>query len=88
MAKTEQNGAWVVSFDGWKMKDKRAFNKAMNEVTVTGDEGAMYPFFAQVIKKWPCDLDPSKVESYDELEPKFFQEATNHVTDAIKSWLA
>ncbi len=62
-AKTDKNEI-VVSFEGVKIKDFRAYWDAVRR----GDWKGQDAFFAKVVKSWPYDLDPADVESYGELE--------------------
>ena len=78
---------WVVSFDDWKMRDKRALVKAINQSQVDGDDSALDPFMTRAIKAWPFAGDPAVVESYEELTMLEYKEAAAAVVDALKSYL-
>jgi hypothetical protein len=54
----------VVSFDGVKMKEFRAYWMAV----ARGNWVEQDKFFARVVKSWPFTLNPSNFESYGELE--------------------
>ena len=60
------NNNTVVSFDGVKMKDFRAYWDAVRRGNWKGRDA----FFAKVVKSWPYDLDPANAESYGMLEFK------------------
>lgn len=80
---------FVIDFSNWKMKQKRAFVRAVNGVSQSGDEGEIYVHYAQVVKAWPFEgLDPSNPDDYDELEAVQFKEVTEKVSEAIKSVLS
>lgn len=53
----------MVSFDDVKMKDFRAYWKAVAK----GDWQGQDAFFAKVVKAWAFEGDPSDVETYSEL---------------------
>lgn len=54
----------IVSFDDVKMKDFRAYWKAVAK----GDWQGQDAFFAKVVKAWTFEGDPSDAEAYGELE--------------------
>lgn len=75
--------AWRIDFSDWKMKDKRAFTRATIEAGEKSDESLIYPHLAMVIKAWPYAGDPSNPESYDELTPDQFEEASKQFAAAL-----
>lgn len=60
----EQNNDIVVSFDGVKMKDFRAYWQAVARSDWAGQD----KFFSLVVKSWPYNLDPLDPDSFQELE--------------------
>ena|SRR3990172_7464865 len=60
----EENGDIVVSFDGVKMKDFRAYWQAV----ARGDWAGQDKFFSLVVRSWPFELDPVDPNSFQELE--------------------
>lgn len=54
----------IVSFEDVKMKDFRAYWKAVAK----GDWQGQDAFFAKVVKAWVFEGDPSDANSYSELE--------------------
>jgi len=66
----------IVSFEGVKMKDFRAYWSAVGR----GDWKGQDEFFAKVVTAWVYDLDPSQPESYGELSVS----AYNKVQVAIR----
>jgi hypothetical protein len=62
----EQKPEIVVSFEGVKMKEFRAYWAAV----VKGDWMAQDAFFARVVRSWNYPLDSSDQTSYGELELK------------------
>ncbi len=60
----DENQDIVVSFEGVKMKEFRAYWTAV----ARGDFVAQDQFFAKVVKAWPFRLDPADAQSYGELE--------------------
>ena len=69
MSKT-QNTEIIVSFDDVKMKDFRAYWKAVAK----GDWQGQDAFFAKVVKAWPYEGDPSDAEAYGELSVQEYLE--------------
>jgi hypothetical protein len=67
----------IVSFDDVKMKDFRAYWKAVAH----GDWQGQDAFFAKVVKSWVYEGDPSDADAYGELNLKQFMA----VQKAIKS---
>lgn len=65
----ETNNGIVVSFDGVKVKEFRAYWIAV----ARGDFDAQDRFFARVVKRWPYELDPGDPKSYGELTLDEFQ---------------
>lgn len=54
----------VVSFDGVKVKDFRAYWTAVKR----GDWAGQDRFFALVVRQWQYPLNPNQPESYGELD--------------------
>lgn len=59
-----ENEEIVVSFDGIKMKDFRAYWVAV----ARNDWVEQDKFFARIVRSWPYPLDPKEALSYQELE--------------------
>jgi hypothetical protein len=75
----------VVSFEGVKMKEFRAYWAAVAK----GDWVGQDTFFARIVKHWPWDLDPEKIESYAELElEQYFkvQKAISNASGALADY--
>lgn len=62
----EENNGIVVSFNGVKVKEFRAYLMAVDQGFFTLQD----QFLARVVKSWPYDLDPSDPKSYSELDLK------------------
>lgn len=77
------DAAWSLDVNV-KMKDKRAFVKASQNVTQSLDEADLYPYLAKFVKAWPYMGDPTLPESYDELTQTEFQEVVKRVSDAFQ----
>lgn len=65
---------------GLKMKDFRRWVEAEKQ----GELGQVYPYLAKVVVAWDwTELDPSRAESYDELEIAEYRQ----VVQAVSEWL-
>ena len=81
----EASDGWLIDFSGWRQGDKRKFAMAVKHAAeVSYDESELYPAMAQVVKGWPFELDPSKVESYDQLPIEGWEEALDRVQAAFR----
>lgn len=74
---------WEIDTD-LKQKDKRAFMRAITEVTDNQDESTLYPHLAKIVKRWPYDYDPGEPASYDELYMSEFQEVLKRVLEMFQ----
>ena len=66
----------IVSFDDVKMKDFRAYWKAVARSDWEGQDA----FFAKVVKAWPFEGNPGEAEAYGELSFRQYKQ----VQSAIK----
>lgn len=72
------NGAWVIDCDISKTEEKE-FLAVCRECGNTGDDWPLFPYFAQYIKAWPYESDPTKPESYQKLKRSQYKEAVKRV---------
>lgn len=68
----------IVSFDGVKMKDFRAYWTAV----ARGDWAGQDMFFALVVRSWLYDLNPADPESYGELAFEEYMAVQNAIKSA------
>lgn len=82
----QQKQEIVVSFDDVKMKDFRAYWKAVAQVDWAGQDA----FFAKVVKSWSFEGDPNVAHSFGELtldEYTAIQSEIKKLSDAtVKTW--
>lgn len=76
----EKNNGWSVDLSAWTtMKPIMRWQKA----ALRNDLDGLGEMMTKVIKSWPHAGDPSKLESYEDLSPKHFNEAARKVGDAV-----
>jgi hypothetical protein len=68
----------------WKNKDRDRFLQAVFAAGKTGIGKPLYPELARLIKRWPYPYDPSKVDSYGEIDGYELEEALNRVVAAFQ----
>ena len=77
---------WEVNYGALKRKEYRVMIKLITGEGLEEDE-QLFPYFAQVIKRWPFTLDPADVESYGELSMDQYKEMKDRVTVALAQFL-
>ena len=88
------NGVGLTLGDGWeidlnaiKAKEMNAFQNAFRKLGKNNME-EFWPWAMKIIKKWPFEPDPSKLESYDDLGMMDLMEVVQQVTICFHSALA
>jgi hypothetical protein len=81
-----ESAEWEIKIAFANMGEKRGFMADSQTMVETGDEGMLYPWMAEFIKRWPFELDPSDVDSYDKLTLDQFDEARDRMVQAMASF--
>lgn len=80
----KKNGA----LDGWEIDLRCWTRKQLKEWEAKakgGDDDAVIPYYALIIKRWPFKGDPADVAAYDEMNVVEWAEVNKRVGDALKS---
>jgi hypothetical protein len=80
----DANWSIVIDVLRWKMKTKRAFMALVSSGGTDKDDNELYPFYAQMVRRWPYPYDPALIESYDEITVEEFNEVTRRVLAAFQ----
>lgn len=59
-----ENKVWEFDWNAVKGRELQDLVKALGSET---EDAAAFPYMVRVIKRWPFEADPGKVESYPEL---------------------